>query len=208
MTSFELGTQVRDALNVDLTPSQAARLDAALSRRLESHLLRRTQRPKRLVIVLAAALLILVPLVAAVSAGIRSTESPRGLESAAAYQAEIDAAKAVVPLPVGATWPPSVDAPDQNGSYPVGSGLSAVQDYAICPWLESWLAARAEPDSAQAVAAHDYILAIPTSEMYQGEFADQSYRNVLDGIIRGVGAGDANPAQGFVEANCSAAQSK
>ncbi len=208
MTSADFPTQLRQALSVDLGPEQAARLDTAVRRRVASVPSIWSLPGRRRVLVLAAALLITAPLVAAVSAGIRSTESPRGMESAAAFQAEINAAKAIVPLPAGATWPPYVDVQDWNGSYSTGGGLSQVQDVALCPWLESWLTGQAKPSSDQTEAARSVLLAIPTWEMYRGEFADQSYRTVLDGLVAGVRAGDTRPAKNFVDANCQVAPAK
>jgi hypothetical protein len=148
------------------------------------------------------ALLVAAPAVFAVSAALRSTESPNGLASAAAFQAEIDAAKKVVPLPAGATWPPSLVASDRSGSYSAGGGRTWVEFVAFCAWDRSWLAAAASDRGAQAQVARDTILAVPTWELYLGEFATQSLRDVVDTVIAGVRSGDSAPVERFVTTNC------
>jgi len=133
---------------------------------------------------------------------LQTTESPNGLASAAAFQAEIDAAKAVVPLPAGATWPASLAATDTGGSYSAGGGRSWVEFVAFCAWDRSWLAATASNAITDTQQAEDVIVAAPTWEFYRGEFATQSVRDVIDGVIAGVKVGDPAPVQQFVSANC------
>ena len=81
---------------VTMTPRQRASLDGRLRDRLEPRSIRRLHiRPRGIAVVLAS-LFVAAPAVFVVSAALRSTESPNGLASAT-FQAEIDAAKKVVP---------------------------------------------------------------------------------------------------------------
>lgn len=202
MTSPKLDGALRAALSSPMTARQRASLDGRLRDRLEQPTGRRFRvRPRRLVLFVAA-LLVAAPAVFAVSAALRTTESPNGLASAAAFQAEIDAAKAVVPLPTGATWPASLAATDKSGSYSAGGGRTWVEFVAFCAWDRSWLAATASGTGTDAQQAEDVILAAPTWEFYRGEFATQSVRDVIDGVIVGVKTGDPAPVQQFVTTNC------
>lgn len=127
------------------------------------------------------------------------------MSSAALVQAaagERHAAKAVVPFPAGATWPASLAATDKSGSYSAGGGRTWVEFVAFCAWDRSWLTATASGTVADARKAEDVILAAPTWEFYRGEFATQSVRDVIDGVIAGMKAGDPAPVQQFVSTNC------
>ena len=202
MTSTDLDGALRAALSTPMTARQRASLDGRLKERLE----RRTRRalhvrPRRLVLLLAA-LLIAAPAVFAVSAALRSTESPNGLAFAAAFQAEIDAAKKVVLLPAGATWPPYLTAADKSASYSAGGGRTWVEFVAFCAWDRSWLAATRSGASEQSQAARDVILTMPTWEFYRGEFATDSFRAGIDTVIAGVRTGDTTPVTQFVSLNC------
>ncbi|HEX7949314.1 MAG TPA: hypothetical protein VF494_03115, partial [Candidatus Limnocylindrales bacterium] len=161
MTSPDLDGALRAALSTPMTARQRASLDRRLNERLDRRARRAVHiQPRRLVLLLAA-LLIAAPAVFAVSAALRSTESPNGLASAAAFQAEIDAAKQVVPLPAGATWPPYLTAADKRGSYSAGGGRTWVEFVAFCAWDRSWLAATASGASEQSQAMRDVILTTP-----------------------------------------------
>jgi hypothetical protein len=202
MTSPDFDGALRAALSTPMTARQRASLDGRLRVRLEPHSVRQLRiRPRGIVLILAA-LLVAAPAVFVVSAALRSTESPNGLASAAAFQAEIDAAKKVVPLPAGATWPSSLATSDQSGSYSAGGGRTWVEFVAFCAWDRSWLAAAASGSGAQAQVARDTILAVPTWEFYRGEFATQSARDVVDTVIAGVRSGDSGPVEQFVTTNC------
>jgi len=204
MTSPELDGALRAALSSPMTARQRASLDGRLRERLERPTDRRSHvRPRRLVL-LVAALVVAAPAVFAVSAALQSTESPNGLASAAGFQTEIDAAKAVVPLPAGARWPASLAATDTSGSYSAGGGRSWVEFVAFCAWDRAWLAATASNGTTDAQQAEDVIVAAPTWEFYSHEFATQSVRDVIDGVIAGVKVGDPAPVQQFVSANCRA----
>lgn len=202
MTSSDLDSALRAALSSPMTARQRASLDGRLRDRLEQPTGRRLHvRPRGLVLVFAA-ILVAAPAIFVVSAALRTTDSPNGLASAAAFQAEIDAAKAVVPLPAGAMWPPSLAASDRNGSYSAGGGRTWVEFVAFCAWDRSWLAATASGAGTKAQAARNVILASPTWEFYRGEFATQSVRDVFDGVIAGVRSGDPAHVERFVSTNC------
>ena len=189
MTFADLDGALRASLASPMTSSQRAALDGRLHARIKRptgfHVRRRG------LIVGLAALLLVIPTMFAVSAAIHSTESPFGLESAAAFQAEIDAAKSVVPLPSGAAWPSYLAVTDWNGGYATGGGRSWVETVSFCAWGRSWLGASAAGRLADVEAARAVLLAAPTWEFYRGPFADQSYRDVLDRIVAAVGAGNA-----------------
>lgn len=204
MTSPELDGALRAALSTPMTARQGALLDDRLQGRLEAHSARGRRfriRPRGIALVLAG-LIVAAPTVFVVSAALQSTESPKGLASAAAFQAEIDAAKKVVPLPAGATWPSSLTATDQSGSYSAGGGRSWVEFVAFCSWDRSWLAATASDSGVQAGIARDTILATPSWDLYRGHFATQSLRDVVDKVVAGVRSDDPAPVQQFVTTNC------
>ncbi len=198
MTSPDLDGVLRVALSTPITSAQRATLDARIRARLDrpdrpSHHL----RPRTAALVLAS-LLVAAPAVFVVSAALRSTESPNGLESAAAFQAEIDAAERDVPLPAGATWPATIGATDETGSYATGGGRSSVEFSAFCAWSTEWLAA----SGADAAAAAKVITAAPMWEFYTGVFSSDSLRSVVDGVVASVKGGNPEPVRSFVGANC------
>lgn len=202
MTSPELDGALRAALSAPMTARQRASLDDRLRDRLERRSRRAFQARPRTIALALAALLIAAPAVFAVSAALRSTESPNGLASAETFQAEIDAAKQVVPLPAGATWPPYLTTADKSGSYSVGGARTWVEFVAFCAWDRSWLTAIASGAPEQSQTARDVILTMPTWEFYRGEFATDSFRAAIDTVIAGVRTGDRTPVTQFVSLNC------
>lgn len=202
MTSPDLDGALRAALSAPMTTLQRAALEDRLRARLQRSSPRRVRARPRTVALLLGALLIAAPAVFAVSAALRSTESPNGLASAAAFQAEIDAAKRDVPLPAGATWPPYLTASDNGGSYSAGGGRTWVEFVAFCAWDRSWLATTASGATGQARTAREVILDMPNWEFYRGEFATDSSRAAIDAVIVGVRAGDTSPVTQFVTLNC------
>jgi hypothetical protein len=77
---------------------------------------------------------IVVPSVFVVSASMLMTESPFGLSSSAEFQREIDAAKAVTPIPSGSSWPAALQA--RPGTYySHGGAYQSVESTAICLWF-------------------------------------------------------------------------
>ncbi len=202
MTSSDLDGVLRAGLSVLMTSQQLASLDDRLQARLARRERSAFKIRSRSIALAVAGLLIAAPAVFAVSAALRSTESPNGLASAAAFQAEIDAAKQVVPLPAGATWPPYLTASDASGSYSAGGGRTWVEFVASCAWDRSWLAASSSGAAAQAQTARAVILGMPAWEFYSGEFATDSFRAAIDGVIAAVRTGDTTPVTQFVTLNC------
>lgn len=202
MTSPDIDGALRAVLSAPMTNRERALLDGRLRDRLERHRGRASHARSRVIVLGLGALLAAAPVVFAVSAALRSTESPNGLVSAGAFQSEIDAAKKVVPLPAGATWPPYLVASDKNGTYSAGGGRSWVEFVAFCAWDRSWLAAVESGAAQQAEKASDMILTMPTWEFYSGVFATDSSRAAIDAVIAGVRSGDTTPVTQFVSLNC------
>lgn len=200
MTTSSFDRRLADALNVRVSDETVQRLDEVVSDLVNL-------RPVRLrawrIAGALAVLVIAVPLVAVTSAGIRHTEDPFGLNSAAAFQAEIDAAKEVVPLPAGATWPSYVDVQDPDGSYSRLGGRTQVEGVAFCLWVGSWVRAKNAGDTLTADAARTTLLKVPTWEMYTGAFATPEFRDVIDRIVAGVRANDPS-TDGFRVASLAA----
>jgi hypothetical protein len=202
MTSPNLDSELRAALSASMTARQRASLEARLHDRLERRQRRAVMAGPRRIALAVVGLLIAAPAVFAVSATLRSTESPNGLTSAEAFQTEIDAAKEVVPLPAGATWPPYLTASDRNGSYSAGGARSWVEFVAFCAWDRSWLAAVESGAANDITATSEMIVTMPTWEFYTGEFATDSSRAAIDTVIAGVRIGDTTPVTRFVTLNC------
>lgn len=178
---------------------------AGLERRLRSRPIRPRARPSlpiRRATMLAATLTLATLLVAGVTATIQTTESPNGLVSAEAFQAEIDAAKGEVPKPEAASWPASLDA-SPGAMYAKGGGRASVEAVAFCLWTRSWLVAHAAADATHARIAAETLADVPTWPGYRGDFSDQSYRDELDKVVAGVATGDASPAERFADINCA-----
>jgi hypothetical protein len=198
MTSPDLDSLLRASLGRPMTDRQRSRLDATLAARVSPA----SRRPRgRAVALLVAAMVISAPIVVAVSAAMRTTESPNGMEAAAAFQAEIDAAKAAVPIPAGYAWPDSLKVSDRDGLYSTGGGRSQVEFVAVCAWSTAWLAANSA-ESTDATAAATVLAGVPDWEVYTGEFSSESLRDVLDSVVAGVKRGDREPVSAFTVANC------
>lgn len=201
MSSPDLETVLLASLAPPLSPAQVDALDRRLSARLAASRHRPGIPTRRIALVLAA-LLLLAPLVYGVAAALRSTESPNGLASAAAFQAEIDAAEGVVPLPAGATWPPYLRAQDPSGSYSAGGGRTWVEFVAFCAWSQAWLEARDSGRAGPEATAQAVLLSTPTWDFYRGTFATQSFRDGIDSVLSGVRTHDPDPVSQFVALNC------
>jgi hypothetical protein len=198
MTSPDIESALRATLSLPMTSQQRAALDARFRDRLERSAHRRFRVRRRGLALALVAAFVLAP---TVYAGIRLTESPNGLSPATDFQAEIDAAKAVVPLPPGATWPPYLVA-DKSASYSRGGGRTWVELVSFCSWNRAWLASTASGASASARADRDQIEAATSWEFYRGEFATDSFRGYIDHVITAVRDGDRGEVQRTVALNC------
>ena len=203
MTSPDLERALRATLSVPITTVQSRGVEARLRARLDCLERSPTRLRPRTVGLLLASLLLVAPTVFVVSAVLRTTEAPNGLVSASHFQAEVDAAMKVVPLPAGASWPPTIGATDPNGTYSAGGGRASVEFPAFCAWSVAWLEASDAGARADADAAERVIVAAPGWEFYSGDFGSDSLRAAIDAVVAGVAIGDAEPVRSFVAANCS-----
>lgn len=206
MTSEPMEKRLTAAFSEPMSPAQRAALDQRLAAALEGMPrsgVRRHQWPMKRSLLLVAVLLVVVPSVFVVGAALQSTEDPFGLVDSAAFQAEIDAAEAVVLLPAGASWPSFLHA-DGSSAYSAGGGRSWVEINAMCLWEADWLAAVAAGDAARSDAARTTILGFPTWESYRvGVFWTESVRDHVDELVAAVGRGDTAPVQHEMQTNCS-----
>lgn len=182
-----------------------ARLDAIAETVLEG---RRRAGPRRRaarVALLVGALVILAPIVFGVAAAILSTEAPHGMGNAATYEAELAAAKAVTPLPPGATWPPYLDgAPDRAASYGVGLGTQMVQYNALCLWLGDWYTAHESGDAPAQAAATDALEgARGWTTLFDPLTTDEATRAGNRGLIDAAVAGDATTVLHGLQLQCT-----
>jgi hypothetical protein len=207
MNNVEFTERLEAALKVPITPAQQelidARVAAAVAGRQE-----RTRGWFRLTARTAVllALVVFVALPTAVFAAAEyfgGTESPFGLAGPSEFTREIEAAKVVTPIPAGFHWPAFLRA-KENTAYSRGGGSSWVEHIALCMWQVDWLDARNDQDHARQAADGLVIASIPTWSSYGPPFADQSYRDLLDGVISAVDRDDPAPVAANVAANCKA----
>jgi hypothetical protein len=199
---------VTAALSESMTASQRAVLEARMTKASA----RRSQTQPRIwrrvttrtSLLVAALVLVVLPSVFVVGASVLMTESPFGLSTAADFKREIDAAKAVTPIPSGSTWPAALQA-HPGTYYSRGGAYQSVESTAMCLWLGEWLTRDAVADGARAAAAADVILGYPTWRSYTGAFATQSYRDVIDRVIEGVRRDDRGPVLSYTALNCGSA---
>jgi hypothetical protein len=196
---------VRAALAEDMTPRQRAVLDAHMAKAAE-----RRGHPRRHVwqrlttrtsLLVAALVLVVLPSLFAVSASLLMTESPFGLSSSAEFQREIDAAKAVTPIPSGSSWPATLQV-RPGDYYSRGGAYQSVESTAMCLWFADWLNADGAADKGRASAAAEVIRGFPTWRSYTGAFATQSYRDVIDRVIDAVRRDDRGPVLSYIALNC------
>lgn len=198
VSSFE--RRLADAMSIEITDASLDKLDRLLAGKLSR---RRMPRLDRWRIAVVVAILAISTSVAAVAtAGIKHTEDPFGDVDAAGFQAEIDAAKQVVPLPAGVVWPSYLKAQDENAGYSRNGGRFWVEEVAFCLWIDSWATAVDTADTASAEVARDTLLSVPTWTLYSSPFADQSYRDVLDRSLAGVQGGDVRAARDASQPAC------
>lgn len=144
--------------------------------------------------------ILLLALVLSSCAGSPGTDNDAGgMNDAAAAQAEADAALADTPVPPGANV--AVTIADTSASYQVGYGRSAVEGLAMCAWFRYWLEGIASDDPVQVSAAADASKLFSGWEIYVS--ADQSFRDVVNGVVDKANLGDAAPMAQFVEVNCA-----
>jgi hypothetical protein len=205
--AVEFDALVRGALTESMTTGQRAVLDACVTTAMAR---RDQQRPRiwrrltaRTSLVVAALVLVILPSVFVVSAGVLMSESPLGLASATDFQREIDAAKAVTPIPTGSTWPAALQA-QKGSSYSKGGAYQWVESTALCLWLGEWLRADRAAERGRGAAAAEVIFGYPTWRSYTGQFATQSYRDVIDRAIDAVRRADRGPVSSYVALNCAA----
>lgn len=196
------------ALTVPMTSAQRAALDARLASSLAAPRRRGLfgRRVVRRSLLLVTAVLIALPLMAA--AGLFSTEDPYGLANASEFQAELNAAKAVVPLPADRTWPSFLKVTDQSGAYSRGGARGWVESVAMCIWFDDWLSARNAGNAVREQAARAEIASIPSWPSWNSVSWTQSVRDHYAPIIRQVTTGDPTGVQAEMQTNCSWAAGK
>lgn len=205
MADRSVEERLAGAFGLDMTPTQRAWVDEKVSTALGPGEARRRRPRSRLArsLLLVGALLILPPAMLAVGAAMLSTEAPYGMGDAAAYEAELKAAKAVTPIPPGATWPPYLDsASDRSASYGTRLGTSMVEYNAYCLWLGYWYAAYERGDGAAVVAATDALEQARSWTTFTDLAADESFRAGTRDTIDAAITGDQAAVLRELELNC------
>jgi hypothetical protein len=206
MTTEPMEQRLTTALSMPMSTAQRAALDLRLTRVLGGASAEGTARrrsPLKRSLLLVAILLIVLPSMFVVGAALMSTEDPFGLVDSAAFQVEIDAAKAAVAIPAGATWPTYLHA-DGSAAYSAGGGRSWVELSAMCLWEADWLAARAAGDAARLEVARSTILGFPEWQSYRvGIFWTESVRDHIDVLVAAVGRDDPVPLEHEMATNCA-----
>lgn len=207
MTDRVVEDRLAAAFGAEMTTEQRTWVDARVHTALAPDRARRRWPRTRLArsLVLAGALLIVAPTAFAVGAAILLSEAPYGMGDATAYEAELEAAKAVTPLPPGATWPPYLEAaPDGSASYGTGLGTMMVEMNATCLWLGYWYAANDRGDAAGIAAATDALRQAREWTTFNDPLTSDegfraSHRETIDAAL----AGDAATVLGQLDLNCS-----
>lgn len=201
----DLETRLATGLGASMTDAQQATLDARLAARLAGRNGRAGSSARRRSLVAVSVIAVLaISAVVGVSAAIRLTESPFGLASAEEFAREVEAAKQVVPIPSGATWPGYLAVDDRSGTYAREGGQTWVEFVAVCLWSESWLAAERGGDAATRTTATDALRDVPTWAIYRrADPSDTNLRETLDQIITAARLGDAAHLEEFVTVNCA-----
>jgi hypothetical protein len=199
-----LEERLERALKPSLTSAQHAALDARLAAVIEERPAHR-RRVLRRSLLLVGLLMIVVPTVFAVSGAVRSTEAPYGMGNANGLDAELRAAKAQVPLPAGATWPPYLDgATDRSASYGVGMGRQMVEFNAYCLWLGDWYQAQAAGNGGEGAAAIRVLQQARSWTTFTDPLiTDQGLRDHVQAVVAAAVRGDGAPVLRELELNCS-----
>ena len=207
MTQAEFVLRLEAALVEPMTPAQRifvdTRVDAAIAGARQGSSSGWRRLTTRTALLLALLVLVVLPTLFGVSAALfwPGSETPFGLSSSAEMNRELQAAKAVTPIPAGYEWPATLRAKD-GASYSRGGGRSWVEFVAFCMWQVDWLDAHGDGDATRKAADRDVILSYPTWEGYKGPFADQSYRDLMDSVIAAVSRDDPGPVSANVALNC------
>ncbi len=125
-------------------------------------------------------------LAAAVSIVLAACGPPGGFVSGADVDREAEAARAVTPLPPGATYPAYTH--DPGGAYQPGVGRSEVEFQAMCAWFRYWAEAIAEDDEAAIAQASAMWDTIRTWSAYRN--FDKTGRDALDSFVERARLGD------------------
>ncbi len=194
--------RITEALAEPPSPDRRAVLDLRVRAAIDAGPARRARGIQvTRAVALAGLLAIAIPSV--IVGGMFLTESPAGLADASEYAAEVEAAKHVVPLPEGRTWPDFLRPADPNAGYSRGGGLPTVESVAMCIWFDEWLEARATSESAREAVAAKTITGIPSWDSWNSTFFDQSYRDHFGPIIAAVARGEPAPVRAEMTLNCS-----
>lgn len=124
---------------------------------------------------------------------------PTGFVSGADIDREAEDARAVTPLPPGATYPSYTH--DPGGAYQPGSGRSEVEFQAMCAWFRYWAEAIAKDDQAAIDRASTMWDEMRTWSPYR--VADAARRRHLDSIVERARLGDPSGFLDEVKLNCS-----
>jgi hypothetical protein len=205
MTDRTVEDRLADAFEAEMTPTQRAWVDGRVGTALSQGRGRRWWPFPRVSrsLLLAGVLLILTPTALAVGVAYLG-EAPYGLGDAAAYEAEIRAAKAVTPLPPGATWPPYLRGSDQSVIYGVGLGRSMVEMSAVCLWLGYWYTGHSHQDAAAMAAAVEVLEQTRRWRTFSDPLtAAESFRVHHNKVVDAAVAGDAATVLWDLELNCT-----
>ena len=211
MTHDEFAQRLETALVEPMTPAQRTAVDT----RVSAAVARAARRPTgwrrmttRTALLVALLVLVVLPTLFGVSAALlrAGSETPFGLAGSAEFNREIEAVKAVTPIPPGYTWPATLHA-KYGVVYSRGGGYMQVEYIAFCMWQVDWLNARQANDVTRQAADRDVIQGYPTWQSYTGPFADQSYRDLMDKVIAAVRRDDPAPVAANVDLNCSGVRS-
>ena len=189
-----------------MTPAERGTLEARVARLLDQSDTPRRRFGLRLSrsMLLVAAVILMVPLVAAAGVVMLSTEAPYGMGDADAFEAELAAAKAVTPIPPGMAWPSYLDqADDRDATYGTTLGRSMVEINAYCMWLGYWYEAHEARDATKVDAAMAALTDARTWDTFTDELtSDQGFRDNIQHNIDAAEAGDAPPVLRELELNC------
>jgi hypothetical protein len=113
---------------------------------------------------------------------------PGGFVSGSDIDREAEAARAVTPLPPGATYPSYTH--DPGGAYQPGAGRSEVEFQAMCAWFRYWAEAIAKDDEAAIRQASAMWDEIRTWSAYRN--FDERSREDLDSMVERARLADAS----------------